>query len=109
MGINAEPLGGSEDIAEGLMLLQHAEAVGGKQTLHDDQDDCRDGHQPWHHDHHRTAHTTEQGIDQCCYPRISENMLEMTCIQSVACADTTSATAHFQKDIVFLFFHIITF
>ena len=59
MGINAEPLGGSEDIAEGLMLLQYTEAVGGKQALYDNQNGCRDGHQSWCHDHHRTAYTAK--------------------------------------------------
>jgi hypothetical protein len=91
------------------MLFEHAETVGGKQTLYDNQDSRRDGHQPGQHDHHRSAHTAKQGEYQCCHPRISEDMLEMTGKKSVACADTTSAAAHFQEDIVFLFFHIFAY
>ena len=96
MRIDAEPLGRSEDTTERLMLFEHAETVGGKQTLYDNQDSRRDGHQPGQHDHHRSAHTAKQGEYQCCHPRISEDMLEMTCKQPVAGADATSAATHFQ-------------
>jgi hypothetical protein len=109
VGIDAEPFGGAEDTAERLVLLEHTEAVGGKQTLHDDENGCRDGYQSGHHDHEGTTHTAEQRIDEGCHPRISEDMLEMTGKKSVACADTTSAAAHFQEDIVFLFFHIFAY